>query len=986
MLRATGATRFVPGVLPTNRLPAALKPSELASAARQNLSMSVSATLNDLQSSLNGQVASIDAALKGRLGQLGARLNDNAAAANAALQLQISALKAGLAALSGSLANVNLVLFANVSTAAAAAAGLDSQVSAIKANISSIRSSVDALNKDLAVLAGLSAGFSSIRAAGKPTSLQQRLSQRISAVTQRVAGINANVSSLAGKVNALLLQVTINGALNGALNGTVTDVTTALNETVTTALSNLLNNSALNGVISGALNGLLSGSISSLADVLPQQAGMLRGVLLSCNGPLSLQAGAANIEILKIGSDYLVAYYLYASGIAQAPASQAIYKGNACSVSDSTVVLNLPGTWQLMSAASWSLTNAVMVSAADVAELVGSLQAEACALAEPAHESAGVARGGRKASACAAVAGGDGGGCSATTMDCLDDACLLLVFSFLAPLPDRFHAGRVCRRWQHLAADRRMWIHVDPLRFSRRFSAPRHHLRRSLDSALSPHPLRASLPSAFPPLPPPRATPPAHAQSLPPPLRGEADDEVDDMLPRVFPSLALAVRAARPGDTILLAAGAVHAVESVVVDKPLCLRGAGMTCGDTVLESPKWAESALDFSASALLINVTVRSGYGHCVLHRQGRLVVERCAIECAAHPLAHLFFPILSSATCHPGSHAHALAQKEIQQQQLQQQKEGERLGEGGVEGGMAVAVANRKRRRVGGECEGENGGVCGGDMQRVVWDMQSCGAGRVGDAGHATAATESNTSLGAPSSAAATAATEEAAAAEPPSRALPVAALCGGLRGKGGKAAGVRVVETSIVGGGSAVHTCGGMALKEVRVLYARASLVFCFVIDCIELKSVGKREEEEESREGGERGEWPSVRLPHPNSPPLSPSLPPLSLTSFPPPFSHASRVSSHELFFSYFKELIGKEVTVELKNDLAISGTLHSVDQYLNIKLHNSRVVNDAKYPHMLSVKNCFIRGSVVRYVLLPPDGVDVDILHDATRREARGAT
>ncbi|CAI5502481.1 unnamed protein product, partial [Closterium sp. Naga37s-1] len=93
-----------------------------------------------------------------------------------------------------------------------------------------------------------------------------------------------------------------------------------------------------------------------------------------------------------------------------------------------------------------------------------------------------------------------------------------------------------------------------------------------------------------------------------------------------------------------------------------------------------------------------------------------------------------------------------------------------------------------------------------------------------------------------------------------------------------------------------------------------------------------------------------------------------------------------LFFSYFKELIGKEVTVELKNDLAISGTLHSVDQYLNIKLHNSRVVNDAKYPHMLSVKNCFIRGSVVRYVLLPPDGVDVDILHDATRREARGAT
>ncbi|BBH01556.1 Small nuclear ribonucleoprotein family protein [Prunus dulcis] len=37
----------------------------------------------------------------------------------------------------------------------------------------------------------------------------------------------------------------------------------------------------------------------------------------------------------------------------------------------------------------------------------------------------------------------------------------------------------------------------------------------------------------------------------------------------------------------------------------------------------------------------------------------------------------------------------------------------------------------------------------------------------------------------------------------------------------------------------------------------------------------------------------------------------------------------------------------------------------------------------LSVRNCFIRGSVVRYVQLPPEGVDVELLHDATRREAR---
>ncbi|KAG1338452.1 putative Serine/threonine protein kinase [Cocos nucifera] len=61
-----------------------------------------------------------------------------------------------------------------------------------------------------------------------------------------------------------------------------------------------------------------------------------------------------------------------------------------------------------------------------------------------------------------------------------------------------------------------------------------------------------------------------------------------------------------------------------------------------------------------------------------------------------------------------------------------------------------------------------------------------------------------------------------------------------------------------------------------------------------------------------------------------------------------RLDQLRLFFSYFKELVGKEVTVELKNDLAIRGILHSVDQYLNIKLENTRVVDQDKYPHMIN--------------------------------------
>ena len=96
------------------------------------------------------------------------------------------------------------------------------------------------------------------------------------------------------------------------------------------------------------------------------------------------------------------------------------------------------------------------------------------------------------------------------------------------------------------------------------------------------------------------------------------------------------------------------------------------------------------------------------------------------------------------------------------------------------------------------------------------------------------------------------------------------------------------------------------------------------------------------------------------------------------------------------------------------GTLHSVDQYLNIKLLNVSVDDVENYPHMVraaasapaarppaqrarrrptpptralalapqqSVKNCFIRGSVIKYVQLPSAEVDTELLQDATRRE-----
>ncbi|KAK9899597.1 U6 snRNA-associated Sm-like protein LSm2 [Cystobasidium minutum MCA 4210] len=100
------------------------------------------------------------------------------------------------------------------------------------------------------------------------------------------------------------------------------------------------------------------------------------------------------------------------------------------------------------------------------------------------------------------------------------------------------------------------------------------------------------------------------------------------------------------------------------------------------------------------------------------------------------------------------------------------------------------------------------------------------------------------------------------------------------------------------------------------------------------------------------------------------------------YTHHFKQSSNMLIFSVLKSLTGQPVTVELKNDLSVSGTLRSVDQFLNIKLDGIAVQQPERYPHLLAVKTMFIRGSVVRYVQLPKAAVDTQLLEDATRREA----
>lgn len=88
-----------------------------------------------------------------------------------------------------------------------------------------------------------------------------------------------------------------------------------------------------------------------------------------------------------------------------------------------------------------------------------------------------------------------------------------------------------------------------------------------------------------------------------------------------------------------------------------------------------------------------------------------------------------------------------------------------------------------------------------------------------------------------------------------------------------------------------------------------------------------------------------------------------------------------LFFSFFKTLVGKEVAVELKNDVCITGTLVSVDQYLNIKLQHISIVQSERYPQLNAIKNCFVRGSTIRYIQISAKDVDTELLQDAARKE-----
>lgn len=75
-----------------------------------------------------------------------------------------------------------------------------------------------------------------------------------------------------------------------------------------------------------------------------------------------------------------------------------------------------------------------------------------------------------------------------------------------------------------------------------------------------------------------------------------------------------------------------------------------------------------------------------------------------------------------------------------------------------------------------------------------------------------------------------------------------------------------------------------------------------------------------------------------------------------------------------------KVTVELKNDLEISGSLASVDQYLNIFLNDIEVNDAEKYPQFQNTQSCFIRGNSIRYIHFNKADINYEVFEEACRQ------
>lgn len=62
-------------------------------------------------------------------------------------------------------------------------------------------------------------------------------------------------------------------------------------------------------------------------------------------------------------------------------------------------------------------------------------------------------------------------------------------------------------------------------------------------------------------------------------------------------------------------------------------------------------------------------------------------------------------------------------------------------------------------------------------------------------------------------------------------------------------------------------------------------------------------------------------------------------------------------------LQGEEVTIELKNDIELTGVIEEADENMNVTLHNVQQVFSNGYQRNMDI--AFVNGATIRYVHIP---------------------
>jgi len=101
------------------------------------------------------------------------------------------------------------------------------------------------------------------------------------------------------------------------------------------------------------------------------------------------------------------------------------------------------------------------------------------------------------------------------------------------------------------------------------------------------------------------------------------------------------------------------------------------------------------------------------------------------------------------------------------------------------------------------------------------------------------------------------------------------------------------------------------------------------------------------------------------------------------------------FYKFFQTLVSREdrVIVELKNGFQVEGTMSACDQYLNVYLKDIKIIGQIsdsniksdsdtnEYSYLLSLKTCFLRGSIIRFIHMKSSNINTSELVEAGRKE-----